>query len=302
MMQARAAIAISVVVFFVGSFAFVYFKWNSGKAEGVTSATLPNFSKSHAEQSAALARPDSRGSPTIGDPARQQQKNLPTLPKTPLQSLIDDALVPGKSPDSRELVLNLSHACLNAISMPAVPASDLQAVNAISSDQANAVEKEHQQARKQLTDFCATGNATELVDRLKQAKLPISGPIQRSLAQRRSGARSQEYFQAATQVLANPAAYAVQFDFWLSRDLDVQLQEKRGLSAAQSLHVQDVLYSDFVSANDYNAYRVMQRCGLFAVCPAGVTLTAEQSAQAQRVADEIRLAIQQQQWGSLISK
>ncbi len=160
---------------------------------------------------------------------------------------------------------------------------------------------EAEQSRQKLIAFCATGNATELVDKLKQAKLPLFGPIEKSLVQWRTGGpRSQEYFQAATQVLANPNAYAVQFDTWLSKDLDRQLVDRYGLSRNQSIYVRDAIYNNFVTSNNNHAFHVMERCANFAVCPSSTILSDAETAQAQRVAQQVRQAIDQQRWDLLI--
>jgi len=229
---------------------------------------------------------------------------LPQLPKTPLQSLIDNALKPGTGAEDRALALHLMETCLFSYSdsFP-VPTTleDVKDLNGGVSIDAKATLKDGDQARKQIAAFCATGNATELMDRLKQANLPAFGPIEKALVLwRRGGPRSQEYFQAATQVLANPGGYPVQFDTWLSRDLDTQLRETYGLSRNQSVYVQDSLYNGFVAEKSAQAFRLTERCARFALCPSSTTLSDLEANDAQRVAARLQLAIQQQRWDSLI--
>jgi hypothetical protein len=267
--------------------------------EGVAAAG-PALKPSSAESSPVRTReipaPLSKGDEAL----KISKPSLPPAPQTPLQALLDEAMRSGKAAEERALPLRLSTVCLNVNLLPTATLESVLELNTDAATQADSTLAEVEQARRQLTAFCATGDAAGLVDRLNQANLPMFGPIEKSLVKWQGGSRSQEYFQAATQVLATPNVYPVQFDRWLANDLDGQLVEKYGLSKNQSVHIQDVLFSNFVTANENLAFRALERCAQHAICPSSMVLTDAQASRADIVAMQLKQAIAQQRWDLLI--
>jgi hypothetical protein len=297
MIRCKTAIVVVALSALLAALALTYLRPSAFGSEPALTASAPSLGESKTEP---ITHAQAHTAPQARQQTAHRPSGLPPLPKTQLQYLIDEALIPGKSPESRALALRLSLACITTGTLPAFTLEDVKQQNDGLAIQVDATLREVEQARMQMSKFCSTGAASELMDRLRQANLPAFGPSLKSLVQWKGGARNQEYFQAATQVLANPDAYAVQFDTWLSKDLSTQLREKYSLSRNQSVYVQDALYNEFVTANSAHAFRVMERCAQFAICPTSVTLTSEETVQAQRVAAQLQLAIQQQRWGLLI--
>lgn len=219
---------------------------------------------------------------------------------TPLQRVIDDALSPAGNANNRALALYFSLNCMTASGQPPATLDSVRAQNTGSLAKAEATLREVEQARKTVSEYCSTGNTGTFVDRLKQAGLPALGPVDKILAQWRAGPRNQDYAQAAIQILSNPNGFPTQFDTWLTRDLDSQLREKFGLSRNQSIYIQDTLYNEFTTTNNYTSFRVSLRCAQLAICPSSTQMTSDEMVRAESVASEVRTALQQQRWWILI--
>lgn len=228
---------------------------------------------------------------------------LPDLTKTTLQSIFDEALLPSTKPEDRALAVHLSTNCLMYDQFPAPSLQSVSDLTGQSGDLARLTLTRAEQARATVHRFCAGGNATALVDQLVSKGLRPFGPIHKSLISWRGGQRSQEYWQAVTQVLANPNLFPVQFNTWLNKDLEQQLTSTYGLSLGQAIYVQDELYASLVGADENQTLRLTWRCALTAVCTQGVRPTADPELEkANVVAAQLKDAIQKQRWDLLIPR
>jgi hypothetical protein len=219
-----------------------------------------------------------------------------------VEFLIDEALKKDRPADFRAKAVYFSLSCLTIQSLPERSLDDLKMMTGADPETANSVLRESRQAQNRLSDVCGPWINGRLIDRLKQAKLPALGPIGKSLMLRISDNRSQEYTQAVTQLLSNPDIHQIQFDYWLSRDLNDQLINGYKLNASQAILVQDFLYESLATTNGNNDYRIDLRCAMKGICSSNLIVTHQEALKVQEIALQIRNAIQQQRWDILIPK
>ena len=263
-----------------------------------------NFSENASVENTKQAKSELQvaGPKEAVDEGRQSQINAfwatAHLGATPLQKVIDDALV-SRDPEGRARALRYTDACVSIQASSRITEEDLKKSTTASSVDLQALIREQKIARAQLTDFCATGRASSLVDELKNRHLPMMGPVEKAIVLEKSGPHTQEYFQAVTEVLASPNTYPVQFDIWMKKDLSSQLEQRFDMNESQSLFIQDQIYKDFV-ADDFHGVRLLERCAIYAACPSNNIITDAERIKAQQIVDQLEVLIKQQQWNQLI--
>ena len=277
--------------------------WKASFDHTEASSTPPNKTKNAAETLNPSGSFSMRAIPLQASSGPMASSDT-QLARSPLQNLIDSALNPRSTAESREIAIHFAVTCVSYNALPEISEEFVASANGDRRENVNAIIYEVRQSRAQLSKFCASGQQIEnLIDRLRILKLPTSGPIMRSLLRWRGDSRSQEYFQAATQILSNPEQYAVQFSLWLSKDLDLQLRTKFGLSDLQSVIVQDSIFRSFVSATTpTQPFRSLERCALQAVCPKSLALglSEDEALKAKSIAEEVKSLIERQRWDVLV--
>jgi hypothetical protein len=217
----------------------------------------------------------------------------------PWSKLLSDA-IHARDPDSREIAVRFSLMC---VSLQALPQPSLEGAKELNPSSPTVLLAEQMAARQKLQSYCASApNSTTLIDDLHRAGIAATGPVAKAIIRGDRNGNAQEFYQASTMVLSNPSQFSAAFDTWLEHYLSPELQSRYGLSEAQSVAVQDMLYSTLTGSDgeSFGEIRRQERCGLFGSCPSNTALSDSDFVTAQRVALQIQRQVQQQQWTALI--
>ena len=230
-------------------------------------------------------------------PSVERAANDPAL--TPWSKVLADA-IHARDPDSREIALRFSLMC---VSLQSLPQPSLEGAKELNPSSPQALLAEQLAARQKLQSYCSSAdNSTTLIDDLKRDGITATGPVAKAIIRGERNGNAQEFYQASTVVLSNPTRFSAAFDTWLEHYLSPELQSKAGLSDAQSIAVQDMLYSALTGPEGeaFGEIRRQERCGLFGSCPSNTALSDSEFGTAQRVALQIEKQIRQQQWTVLV--
>lgn len=153
----------------------------------------------------------------------------------------------------------------------------------------------------QLQSYCSEGNVDDFLKEQQSAKRS-SGTLYKAMtALKASEKRTPEYLQAATQVLSNPEKYSVQFDMWLSSNLEGSLLLGKNFSSAQVAFIQDELFNRLANASTGpNSIRGLIRCAEQYVCPGADNFPESERQAALHVTAIIEQQIRTQRWDLLI--
>lgn len=178
-------------------------------------------------------------------------------------------------------------------SVPGVSARELAEWKA--QDQARSLQVRELQG---LLADCQEGQGFNLISKLRAA-----------------GIRSTEYFDLAldsrpyanrlpvlTGVLANPRGHEVEFGVWVDSDLRSLLEDRDGLSMAQSWHARGWLLKEVLGNSEQLTLYGRTQCAWFSFCPGIEYLSDAERQEAEQAAKRALTDLRRQDWPRLIVK
>lgn len=160
--------------------------------------------------------------------------------------------------------------------------------------------EQYRAAQAELTRYCADSRRWTDGDALRD-RLRLRGSLS-ALARWRpkDPAAQQRHDQAVLQMLANPRKYSPGLDGWLQQVMPKQLPQVQGLSRAQLLSLEDLLYARLTGVPpDPHSIRSLSRCAHRMICPAVQQLDGAAQQRVEALADELERLIRQQRWVEL---
>lgn len=154
-------------------------------------------------------------------------------------------------------------------------------------------------AHRAIVDLCQGVEWAMYSDRIKSRNLVI-GPLLRQMVRPASGQRSQEYNQAAMQVLSNPERFSLAFDFWLDRN--VASLAPVDFTTEQLAYAKEMLFKRFLPGAVENSLRDIERCRYAYYCGSQYGISDRERSQADAFVAAVEINIRQQRWSNLLSK